>query len=207
MPRISRNPATAAFVGLASLISAETVAREGTWLVSAGVSVLDPRTDSLALGPGTTVQIDEGVRPTFEITYMFRDQWGIELFISTFWKQDLQVRGPTGTSRLGTVKLLPPTVSLQYHFNPEGRFRPYAGVGLNYTILSDEAPAALAVGNSFGPTAQFGFDVQIDKRFFLNLSARYIDIDGEARLGATDLGSVAVDPLIYGVHIGYRLDR
>jgi outer membrane protein len=199
--------ATVALVALSSVVGAGALAREGTWLVSAGASVLDPKSDNLALGPGTTLQIDDVVRPTFDITYMIRDQWGVELFFSTFWRHNLQVKSPTGTARLGTLKLLPPTVSLQYHFNPEGRLRPYAGLGLNYTFLRDEAPDPLRVADSFGPAAQLGFDVQINKRLFLNVSARYIDIDGDARLGATDLGAVEVDPFIYGMHFGYKLDR
>jgi outer membrane protein len=207
MFRITRTSATAALVGLASVISAGAFAKEGTWLISAGASVLDPKSDNLALGPVSTLHIDSVVRPTFDITYMIRDQWGVELFLSTFWRHDLEVRSPSGAARLGTIKLLPPTVSLQYHFNPEGRFRPYAGLGLNYTFLSDESPEALGVGNSIGPAAQLGFDVQVSKRLFVNVSARYIDIDGDARLGATSLGSVEVDPFIYGMHFGYKLDR
>lgn len=207
MSGITRTSSTAAFLGLSLVMSAGALAKEGTWLISAGASVLEPKSDNLALGPSTTLQINDVVRPTFDITYMIRDQWGVELFLSTFWRHNLQVTSPTGTTNFGTIKLLPPTVSLQYHFNPEGRLRPYAGLGLNYTFLSDESPGALSVGNSIGPAAQLGFDVQISKRLFLNVSARYIDIDGDARLGATNLGSVEVDPFIYGMHFGYKLDR
>jgi outer membrane protein len=207
MSRTTRTAATAALVGLSSVMSAGAFAKEGTWLISAGASVLDPKSDNLALGPVSTLQINSVVRPTFDITYMVRDQWGVELFLSTFYRHELQVRSPTGTARLGTVKLMPPTVSLQYHFNPEGRLRPYAGLGVNYTFLSNESPDALGVDNSIGPAAQLGFDVQVTRRLFVNVSARYIDIDGDARIGATRLGTVEIDPFIYGMHFGYKLDR
>jgi len=207
MFRIPPGSATAALVALSSVISAGAFAEQGTWLVRGGVSVVDPKSDNLTLGPGTTLQIEDDLRPTFDVTYMFRDNWGVELLASTFWKHDLQVRSPTGTTRLGEIKHLPPTLSLQYHFNPDGRIRPYAGLGLNYTFLFDESPEALSVGNSFGPAAQVGFDVGINERWFLNLSARYVDIDGDVRLGGTNLGTVEVDPIVYGIHAGFKLGR
>ncbi len=207
MPRMTRSTATIALVALSSAMTAAAFAQQGSWLVRAGVSVVDPKSDNFALGPGTTLQIDDALRPTFDVTYLFRDNWGVELLASAFWKHDLLVSAPTGNTRLGTIKHLPPTVSLQYHFNPDGRIRPYAGLGVNYTFLFGEKPEALSVENSFGPAAQLGVDIGIGERWFVNLSARYIDIDGDARLGATGLGTVEVDPFVYGVHVGYRLGR
>jgi outer membrane protein len=207
MFRNNPNPATVALVALSSVASAGALAEQGTWLVRGGVSVVDPKSDNLALGPGTTLQIDEAIRPTFDVTYMFHDRWGVELLASTFWKHDLEVQSPTGTTRLGGIKHLPPTLSLQYHFNPDGRIRPYAGLGLNYTWLFDESPDGLSVGDSFGPAAQVGFDIGINERWFLNLSARYIDIDGDVRLGGTNLGTVEVDPFVYGLHVGFKLGK
>jgi outer membrane protein len=205
MSRITPITAAVAFIALSSALSAAALAREGSWMVSAGVSLIDPKSDNLALSPGTTLELEEAVRPSFDFTYMLRDNWGIELFTSTFARHDLRVTSPTGSTAFGKIKLLPPTVSLQYHFNPEGRIRPFAGVGVNYTFVSDESPQGLVVGNSLGPAAQIGFDVGINERWYLNVSARYADIDVDARLGAVDLGSVTVDPVIYGLHFGYRL--
>ncbi len=207
MPRITHSTATVALVALSSAMTALAFAQQGAWLVRAGASVVDPKSNSLALGPGTMLQFDDALRPSFEVTYMFRDNWGIELLASTFWTHDLLVRSPTGTTRLGEVKHLPPTVSLKYHFNPEGRIRPYVGLGLNYTYMFDEEPEALRFDNSVGPAAQLGLDIGINEQWFLNVSARYIDIDSEARLGATRLGTVQVDPFVYGIHVGFRLGR
>ena len=39
------------------------------------------------------------------------------------------------------------------------------------------------VENPFGPAAQLGVDIGINERWFVNLSARYIDIDDDARGG------------------------
>lgn len=207
MSRFTRSTAAAALLALTGLAGVTASAAQGDWLVRFGASVVDPKSDNLTLGPGTTLQIGDDTRPSFDVTYMFRDKWGIEVLASTVWKHELKVRGPTGTTRLGEVSHLPPTISLQYHFNPEGRLRPYVGLGVNYTLLFDEEPATLSVDNSFGPAAQLGLDVGLNDKWFLNLSARYIDIDADARLGTANIGTVEVDPFVYGLHVGYRFGR
>lgn len=40
-------------------------------------------------------------------------------------------------THIGNVKVLPPTLMLQYHFAPQNDFRPYVGAGVNYTRFYD----------------------------------------------------------------------
>ena len=115
--------------------------------------------------------------------------------------------------------MLPPTLTLQYHFAPDGPIRPYVGAGLNYTIFySEDASSGLeaAVGktkvhmkDSFGWAAQAGVDIDITPKVFLNLDVKYIDIDTTARLATTAAGvqkvKVSLDPLVFGVGVGMRL--
>jgi outer membrane protein len=207
MSRHLRSIATSALVAGSALCGTAAAVDQGDILVRAGISVLDPKSDNLTLSPGTTLQIDDDTRPTFDVTYMFRDHWGVELFASSIWKHDLGVRTSASGTRLGEVSHLPPTLSVQYHFAPIGRFRPYVGLGVNYTFLFNEEPDALGIDNSFGPAAQLGLDFDLDDHWFANLSARYIDIDAEARLASTRLGTVEVDPVVYGINLGYRFGR
>ena len=207
MSRFTRPTVTAALLAVTTLAGATASAKQGDWLVRFGASVVDPKSDNLTLAPGTTLQIGDDTRPSFDVTYMFRDKWGVELLASTVWKHELNVRTATGTTRLGEVSHLPPTISLQYHFNPDGRVRPYVGLGVNYTLLFDEEPDALSVDNSFGPAAQLGLDYSLNDKWFVNVSACYIDIDADARLGTASIGTVEVDPIVYGLHVGYRFSR
>jgi outer membrane protein len=39
------------------------------------------------------------------------------------------------TTKLGSVDLLPPTLTLQWHFMPDQSFDPYVGAGVNYTYF------------------------------------------------------------------------
>lgn len=51
----------------------------------------------------------------------------LELILAT-QKQEVTAGGVP----VGTVKHLPPTLTLQYHFAPDASFRPYAGAGLKF---------------------------------------------------------------------------
>ncbi|RLE23923.1 MAG: hypothetical protein DRJ50_05450, partial [Actinobacteria bacterium] len=109
-----------------------------------------------------------------------------------------------------STKHLPPTVSLQYHFMPTSKFQPYVGVGINYTNFFSEKTTGpltgsnLSLGDSWGLAGQIGFDVMIGENWFLNLDARYMNIETKARLDGTSIGTVKIDPMVYGGHVGFR---
>ena len=44
----------------------------------------------------------------------------------------------------------------------------------------------------------------LNDKWFLNLDARYIDIDTKASVNGESIGKVEVDPFIFGGHIGFR---
>src|SRR5690606_18520805 len=113
-------------------------------------------------------------------------------------------------AKVGETKHLPPTVSLQYHFAPAAKFRPYVGVGVNYTLFfSEDTQGALAgskleLDPSFGLAAQLGADIALNDDWFVNLDLRWVDIDTDATLDGASLGSVAIDPVVFGLSIGRR---
>lgn len=198
--------ALAVAAALCTAIPATALAEKGDWLVRVGGSSVQPKDDNLVLAPGVVLQVDDDERFTFDVTYMIADHWGIELLASDEWNHGFTVPG-AGIS--GEVEHLPPTLSLQYHFLPDSWIRPYIGAGLNYTIFSNETSNAgdLNLRGSFGPAVGAGVDVTIWKDLFLNAAVRWIDIDSDASLNGADIGTIEIDPLIYGVHLGYRFGR
>lgn len=185
---------------------AGALAEQGDWLLRAGASSVQPKDDNLVLAPDTILQVDDDDRFTFDVTYMLFDHWGIELLAADDFNHGFTVPG-AGIS--GFVEHLPPTLSLQYHFLPDARIRPYVGAGLNYTIFSNETSNAgrLNLRGSFGPAVQAGVDIGITRNIFLNGVVRWIDIDSDASLGGADIGTIEIDPIIYGVHLGYRFGK
>jgi len=201
----------------ATLLSTGAVAQsQGDWIVRAGAGWVNPTGDSdnLVFG-GTTLddyRIDVQDQFGFVIngTYMATDNIGIEVLAATPFRHDIDGDGAlSDLGKLGSTKHLPPVVSLQYHFNPNATFRPYAGIGLNYTLFFDEnanstlhegiigtsnaqagtdfvgGSTDLSIDDSFGIALQLGTDIQLSDALFLNFDLRWIDIEADAELTTT----------------------
>lgn len=178
--------------------------------------------------PGSGVGVSSSVVPELDITYMLTPHWGVELILGMS-QHDVDPQGAgligaleglapgQGSSDIIDVWALPPTLTLQYHFMPESNIRPYAGLGLNYTIfLHDDVTGSLAINGatvnlrpSFGWAAQIGADFDLgDSGWFANIDVKYIDMDTRAEFRGTPVGDVNVDvdidPIVFGIGIGRR---
>ena len=70
------------------------------------------------------------------------------------------------------MKVLPPTFTLQYHFNSESRFLPYIGAGINYTFFYDDNPGdavGISYKDDFGFAFNIGFDDVINDNNYFNI--------------------------------------
>ena len=113
-------------------------------------------------------------------------------------------------TRIAHADLIPPTLSLNWHFNPDGIFRPYIGAGVNYTVFSGEETSgaldgqSLKLDDSFGAAVQVGVDIG-KENWFVNLNVRYIDMTSDGtELNGVEVGELELDPWMYGLHVGYR---
>jgi outer membrane protein len=174
----------------------------GKWTWRAGAHVVQPRSDNHAV-----VNVDDASMMTFSGTYSWTPNWGIEVLAALPFTHDINLNGG---GKVADTKHLPPTASLQYHFNPNGSVRPYIGAGLNYTVFFSEDTAGALSGSkltldpSFGPAAQLGLDVALGSTWFINADARWFDIDTDATLDGASLGTVEIDPYAYGISLGRR---
>lgn len=185
-------------------------AAQGDWLFRAGLGIVDPKSDNLELELDTNVQVKSGSSATIEAVYMFADNWGVELLAAYPFRHDVKI---DGLGKVGNVRHMPPTLSLQYHFRPEARIRPYVGAGINYTTFSREKTAGALAGSeldlddSWGAAVQVGTDIGLNENWFLNLGLRWIDIDSKAELDGDRIGTIKIDPLVYQAQFGYRFGR
>ena len=218
--RIQLMLATAAAAIVAAAPAAAQI-QAGDVLVRARAIVVAPNESSGAVTPGfpgSSVGVDDSFAPEVDFTWMATDHIGAELILATT-KHSISGRGSLGgLGTLASTWVLPPTLTVQYHFAPKSHVRPYVGVGANYTIFySSKASAGLvtAIGatnvhlnDSFGYALQAGIDIDLSKRVFLNLDVKYIDIKTTARLttgAAVNTVRVNLDPIVAGVGIGIRL--
>ena len=159
--------------------------------------------------------------PELDISYFFTDNIAAELIAGTSrHKVSGSILPALGSSvDVGKVSLLPPTLTVQYHFLPKSRVSPYVGAGINYTLFYNEDAAntrnaaGLAVTNTdyknkFGWALQAGVDVALVGNWSLNFDVKKIflktDVTAQTNLGVPVRSSVRLDPWLVGVGVGYR---
>jgi outer membrane protein len=194
--------------GLMTVALSAAAFEAGDWTFKLGMTNIDPDNSNGTVA-GLDLSVDDDTSLSFLGEYFFTDAIGLELLASLPFDHDWTVGGLDG----GNVKHLPPTLSLKYHFNNSSRLIPYVGAGVNYTIFFDEdTHGALntAVGddvdldNSLGLALQAGVDFMIDEQLFFNVDVRYIDIDSDVKIDGKKVGKANIDPVLVGVHMGYR---
>ena len=156
-------------------------------------------------GTALDTAVDNSFTPEVDITYFFAEHIAAELIAAT-----AQHTVSAGGNDLGDTWILPPTLTLQYHFTPDNKFSPYVGAGLNYSIFYAEDDATgftdFNVKNGIGVAVQAGFDYWINKNWGLNMDAKYIDLNVDASVnnGALNAYDVDINPWIIGAGVSYR---
>jgi len=189
-------------LALAGLATPALAQSAGDWTLGVGVHQVNPKSGNGALAGGTlALDVDSDVKPTITFEYFVRQNLGIEVLAALPFKHDIAIDG-LGT--VGSTRHLPPTVSLQYHFNSAGTVSPFVGAGINYTtFFSEESSGALAgdrlkLGDSWGLAAHAGLDFKVGERGAVRVDVRWADIDTEVSLNGARQGSANIDPLVYG---------
>ncbi|KFN49350.1 OmpW/AlkL family protein [Arenimonas composti] len=173
----------------------------GDWTFSVGAGLVAPKSGNGSLAGGAlAADVGDDWRPTVTAEYWFSRNWGLEILAATPFEHDIRLNGALA----GATKHLPPTVSLQYHFDGE-KVRPFIGLGLNYTVFFDEDTrgplngAELELDASFGLAAHAGLDFAVGEDKWVRVDARWIDIHTDVSVNGADVGSVTIDPMVYGV--------
>lgn len=189
----------AAMVALTSPAFAQS---QGDWTIGLGVANVNPQSGNGRLVDGTVpTDIGDSTRPIITGEYFIRDNIGIEVLGAWPFNHSIKSDG----TEIGKVKSLPPVVSLQYHFNAGGQFKPFIGLGINFTNFYDSDgrgpldSADLDVKDSWGVAAHVGADYWFSDNSAVRADLRWIDIESEVRLNGEKIGTVNVDPIVTGI--------
>ena len=191
----------AAALALAALAAPGVAAAQNSpWMI--GVRAIGIYPDDSSTIPG--VGVDSAWTAELDFTYFFNKNIAVELIAATA-KHEVTLNG----SSLGKVGVLPPTITLQYHFTDFGAWKPYVGGGLNYTYFYDTelANGTLEIGSSsWGGALQAGVDYMLDRHWSLNLDVKYIWMDTEVKAIASGakVGEVDINPWVIGIGARYR---
>lgn len=185
-------------------------------------SVAGLEQNSTGVGVNTNTQL--GL--TFD--YALDENWVVELVAATPFSHDITATGSLAGLNIGKTKHLPPTLLAQYHFDlGSDLFKPFVGVGINYTAFFDEQSSPelrstlqalgvataddsvdLALENSWGLALQAGVNVELNKDWGVHLMVSKMDIDttGDVRLNGATIESVDVqiDPYVAMVGLRYH---
>ena len=199
-----------ALAALATMASGTASAFEaGDWVFKAGTTNVDPEQTN-GSPADLDVVVDDDSSLSLTGAYFFTDAIALELLASLPFEHDYTAGGLSG----GSTKHLPPTLTLQYHFNSGGTFIPYVGVGMNYTYffsqktygaLEDALSGAKAeLDDSYGYAVQAGIDYMFTDKLYMNVDVRYIDIEPDLKVGGSKVGKVEINPTTVGLNVGYR---
>ncbi|MCR9104383.1 MAG: outer membrane beta-barrel protein [Gammaproteobacteria bacterium] len=221
--------ATAMLAGPAVAMAYE----QGDWIIRGGLANVNPDASSDAISiptsPPTVFENGVDVKDDTQIfvtgTYMFADNWGVEVLASTPFEHDIVLNDAPVDA--GSTKHLPPTVVVNWY--PRGGqegWQPYIGAGLNYTFFWDEQvdsqlegalgdivgndgplPADLSLDDSWGLALRAGVDIPINDNWAVSASMYWIDIDTSATVSTAvaDVDfDVEIDPFVYMLGVAYK---
>lgn len=187
----------------------------GNFLVRVQGTVVDPDSsaDVFAAGvplAGADAEVDTEVLPTLTLTYFLNKNLAIELFCC-FAKLEAEGKGVINNVDLGDFWVFPPALTLQYHFDNFGAFKPYVGAGVQYIHFfsegSSDLGAKIDLDDALGFTLQAGVDISLGGGWYLNADVKKTWIDTDASWGNTGItADVDVDPWIYSIGLGYRFN-
>jgi outer membrane protein len=171
------------------------------WTVRLGVHDIDPTGGSSSTAAGA-VSVKSKVGPTLNLDYRVCTYLTVDVLGALPYTHDIKLNGNV----VGSTRQLPPTVTLQYHPLADSAVDPFVGAGVNRTFFFNESlPGAnLQLSNTWGFTAQGGVDWKFAPSWVLGADLRYIQIEPDASVNGTPIGKVKIDPLAYGVNVGYR---
>jgi len=194
-------------VGVAQL----TIHSQADNLSSNGPAFLTPQPAGISIGDATTLMI----------SYIRRldDHWELDLesgIAPTHDTYGVGTLAPFGV--ITKVKQAGPTLFVNYKFGPpESRFRPFVGLGINYTRFYDAAstasgnlasggPTKVELSDSWGSAAQVGAGYKIDERWSVvgTIVAVRVKSDLTATTGSIQRKTtINFRPLVYTLGIAY----
>lgn len=177
---------------------------------------------------GAELKVDSNTIPELDLSYYITKNIAAELILALGTRHEVSVSPGTGlvTANLGKVNLLPPTLTLQWHFMPDQMFDPYVGAGATYVRSMDRSLTARvnALGASlpiridrdmFGAALQAGVDVNLENKWLVNFDVKKLWFNTDVKLntygaaglvpaGFQKIDDLDIDPWVVSVGIGRK---
>ena len=174
---------------------------------------------------GINLSVDNVTTAYFAYVRHLDSHWSIELAggvpptTKTYGKGPATVGSiPFNGQEVATAKWLSPSVLAEYSFgDPSSAFRPYVGLGFNYTKFYDRdstaagnaangGPTAISLSNAMGPAATVGLEYKINRDWSLFASYSAASVDSNyvsTTSGVQRSTTIHFDPEALVLAIGY----
>jgi len=214
--------ALAAILGTSTALSAlpAVAYQAGDLVLRAGLAGVLPTGDG-TVGPvaGGAVEADDGYSLGLTGTWMATNNIGIGVLAAWPFTHDIDGAGSlAGAGTVAEIEHLPPTVTLQYHFDTGSNIRPYIGAGVNYTtFFSEDTEGALAgssldLDDSWGVAVEAGLDYELQNNWTVGAAVWWIDINTDATITGSPIPAVVadgtyeveIDPWVFMLSVGKK---
>lgn len=223
-----------------SVIAASTLlfscGAQAQYTVQVGYADVDPGASASATSgpfiPANTTSLSVKKQQTvfFSIAYDITDNWDVQLALGSPPTHDVTLRlinpgnvPPSVQSKqgqlIGTVRQIAPTLFANYKFGePSSKFRPFVGIGVNYTMFDQAESTALfnqlsggvttnKLTDSWGLAAQVGATYKLDGPW--SISGTWSTADVKSTLTNNTYGverktDIKFSPSVFILSVGYH---
>ena len=188
-------------------------AEKGDFVVRARVTHIAPDESShLVSAVGDRLEVDSNTIPEIDFSYYITKNIATELILAVGTRHDVNIGGSglNAGTRLGSINLLPPTLTAQWHFNPDQTIDPYIGAGVSYIRAMDRNLNLGITGitverNMFGPALQAGVDYNLQNKWLVNFDVKKIWFSTDVHAnGLGKIDSLDIDPWVVSFGFGKK---
>ncbi len=188
-----------------ALLLALGTAHASPWTFKAGVGQVRPDASHGSLDLDVSNEV--GLTGTIEYQWAQNANLSTELLLALPFTHDVTLGG----NKVAEVTHLPPVLSLKYSFPSPTGWTPYAGVGVNYTLIYDEKTQGVLSGktlkadDSVGLAGLVGIGYQMPKSpWGVALDVRYINIKSDLKINGADSGTLKINPTVVSLSATYK---
>ena len=178
-------------------------AEKGDIVVRARVTHVAPDESShLDSSIGDRLEVNSNTIPEIDFSYYFTKNIAAELILAVGSRHDVNIggSGANAGAKLGSINLLPPTLTAQWHFNPDQTIDPYVGAGMSYIRAMDrnlnlDTTGITVERNMFGPVLQAGADYNLPNKWLVNFDVKKIWFSTDVST-TTKIDNLDIDPWV-----------
>ena len=161
--------------------------------------------------PGATISLKDRLTVAAEVGYFITPNFAVSFTGGYPLTSRVQAAGSLqGDGEIAKAVYGPTALTVHYHYNGFGRFRPYIGGGAVYMIVLSTKDALLTnvnVDNHFGYLGQVGADYLINDKWgaFVDFKKSHLYTHSSGNLGAAPVtGDIKMNPSVVMGGVSYR---